>query len=84
MTSETEMTVMIENRLHHVRDATFREDLHQARTGTGPAVLAALRNTSIGYHRTNGEANIARVTRRANRRPHDLITAVTSTYPTTQ
>ncbi len=74
----------IENRVHHVWDVTFREDLHQARTGTGPAVLATLRNTSIGYHRTNGEANIARATRRANRRPHDLITAVTSTYPTTQ
>ncbi|WP_236647218.1 ISAs1 family transposase, partial [Micromonospora sicca] len=40
----------IENRVHHVRDVTFREDLHQARTGTGPAVLATLRNTSIGYH----------------------------------
>ena len=74
----------IENRLHHVRDVTFREDLHQARTGTGPAVIATLRNTAIGYHRTNGETNIARATRRANRRPHDLITAVTSNYPTTQ
>ncbi|MEU8156117.1 ISAs1 family transposase [Micromonospora sp. NPDC048986] len=48
----------IENRVHHVRDVTFREDLHQARTGTGPGVLASLRNTSIGYHRTNGEADI--------------------------
>ncbi|WP_234040871.1 transposase [Micromonospora coerulea] len=74
----------IEDMVHHVRDVTFREDLHQARTGTGPAVLATLRNTSIGYHRTNGDTNIARATRRANRRPHDLITAVTSTYPTTQ
>ncbi|MFF0371802.1 ISAs1 family transposase [Micromonospora sp. NPDC005087] len=44
----------LENLVHHVRDVTFREDLHQARTGTGPAVLATLRNTSIGYHRTNG------------------------------
>ncbi len=43
----------IENLVHHVRDVTFREDLHQARTGTGPAVIATLRNTSIGYHRTN-------------------------------
>jgi predicted transposase YbfD/YdcC len=74
----------IENKIHHVRDVTFREDLHQARTGTGPAVIATLRNTAIGYHRTNGEANIARATRRANRRPHDLITAVTSSYPTMQ
>jgi predicted transposase YbfD/YdcC len=30
----------IENRLHHVRDVTFCEDLHQARTGNGPAVIA--------------------------------------------
>ncbi len=33
----------IENRLHHVRDVTFREDAHQARTGNGPAVIATLR-----------------------------------------
>ncbi|MFI5844761.1 ISAs1 family transposase [Catenuloplanes sp. NPDC051500] len=68
----------IENRVHHVRDVTFREDQHQARTGTGPAILATLRNTAIGWHRTTGATNIARATRRANRRSHDLITAVTS------
>ena len=65
---------LIENLVHHVRDVTFREDLHQARTGTGPAVMATLRNTAIGLHRTSGDTNIARATRRANRRPHDLIT----------
>jgi len=74
----------VENWIHHVRDVTFREDLHQARTGTGPTVIATLRNTSIGYHRTNGDTNIARAARRANRRPHDLIDAVTSSNPTTQ
>jgi predicted transposase YbfD/YdcC len=74
----------IENRVHYVRDVTLREDAHQARTGNGPAVFATLRNTSIGYHRSNGETNIARATRRANRRPHDLIHAVTSSNPTTQ
>ncbi|MFI5846144.1 ISAs1 family transposase, partial [Catenuloplanes sp. NPDC051500] len=66
----------IENRLHHVRDVTFREDQHQARTGNGPAVIATLRNTAIGWHRTTGATNIARATRHANRRSHDLITAV--------
>ena len=55
----------IENRLHWVRDVTFHEDAHRARTG-------------------NGQSNIARATRRANRRPHDLITTVTSAHPTTQ
>ena len=74
----------IENKLHHVRDVTFREDLHQARTDNGPAVIATLRNTAIGWHRITGATNIARATRQANRRSHDLITAVTSSYPTTQ
>jgi predicted transposase YbfD/YdcC len=74
----------IENMIHHVRDVTFREDQHQARTGTGPAVIATLRNTAIGYHRTAGATNIARATRHANRRSHDLITVVTSSYPRTQ
>jgi len=74
----------IENRLHYIRDVTLREDAHQARTGNGPAVFATLRNTAIGYHRSNGETNIARATRRANRRPNDLIDAVTTSNPTTQ
>jgi predicted transposase YbfD/YdcC len=74
----------IENRVHYVRDVTLREDAHQARTGNGPAVFATLRNTSIGYHRGNGETNIARATRRANRRSTDLIDAVTRSNPTTQ
>lgn len=73
----------IENRLHWIRDVTFDEDAHQARTGNGPAVAAVLRNTAIGYHRSNGQTNIARATRHANRRPNDLINAVTSA-PRTQ
>ncbi len=74
----------IENRLHWIRDVTLREDAHQARTGNGPAVAAVLRNTAIGYHRTNGAPNIARATRHASRRTHDLINAVISDNPTTQ
>jgi predicted transposase YbfD/YdcC len=53
---------LIENWVHHVRGVTFREDLHQARSGTGPAIMAALRNTAIGWHRINGETNIAEPT----------------------
>jgi predicted transposase YbfD/YdcC len=63
----------IENRLHHVKDVTLREDACRARIGEGPAVLAVLRNTAIGYQRTTGEQNIARATRRATRRSSDLI-----------
>ncbi|MEV6844247.1 ISAs1 family transposase [Actinoplanes sp. NPDC051411] len=64
-----------------VKDVTFREDPYQARTGTGPAVIATLRNTAIGYRRITGATNIARATCHANRRSADLITAVTSSYP---
>ena len=74
----------IENRLHHVRNVTFREDTHQSRNGAGPAVIAILRDTAIGWHRLNGDTNIARALRRASHRSHDLITAMTSSYPTTQ
>jgi predicted transposase YbfD/YdcC len=75
---------LIENQVHNVRDVTFRKDLHQARTGTGPAVMATLRNTAIGWHRVNGDTNIARASRRADRRSRDLINAVTSSYINTQ
>lgn len=71
----------IENKVHHVRDVTLREDAHQARTRNGPAVFATLRNTAIGFHRTNGAANIAEATRHANHRPHELIDAVTIGKP---
>ena len=49
----------IENRLHWVRDVTLGEDRCQVRTGHGPQVLAAVRNTVIGILRRAGQANIA-------------------------
>jgi predicted transposase YbfD/YdcC len=74
----------IENRLHWIRDMTLAEDLHRARTGNGPAIAAVLRNTAIGYHRTTGQANIARAIRRAARHPEELINNITHSHPTTQ
>lgn len=53
----------IENRLHWVRDVTFDEDRSQVRTGSGPQVMAACRNTAIGILRRTGHANIADATR---------------------
>jgi predicted transposase YbfD/YdcC len=55
----------VENRLHWVRDVTFDEDRHQARTGSAPQVMAALRSVAIGIHRMRGEVNIAAAVRRA-------------------
>ena len=46
----------IENRLHYVRDMTFREDQSRIRTGNAPQVHAAIRNTAmtlirrLGFH----------------------------------
>jgi hypothetical protein len=45
----------------------------RSRSGTGPAITATLRNTAIGWHRINGETNIARANRRADRRSNDLL-----------
>jgi predicted transposase YbfD/YdcC len=49
----------IENRLHWVRDVTYREDASTIRTGNAPRVMATLRNTAIGLRRINGATNIA-------------------------
>jgi predicted transposase YbfD/YdcC len=59
----------IENRLHWVRDVTFDEDRCQVRTGAGPQVLAALRNTVIGVLRRAGHPNIAAALRTYAGRP---------------
>jgi hypothetical protein len=37
----------IENRVHYVRDFTYDEDRSRVRTGSGPQVMATLRNLAI-------------------------------------
>ncbi|MBT0774326.1 ISAs1 family transposase [Kineosporia sp. J2-2] len=66
----------IENRLHHVKDTTYREDEHRAHTGNGPAVFAVLCNTAVGFHHRDGATNIARATRRAGRKVTELLQKV--------
>jgi hypothetical protein len=66
----------IENKIHWVRDVTYDEDRSQIRTGTGPHVMAALRNAAIGAFRTAGITNIAAGTRhhaRDSTRPLALL-----------
>ncbi len=53
----------IENRAHWVRDVTFDEDRSRVRTGSGPQVMATLRNLAISLHRLAGASNIAAATR---------------------
>ena len=59
----------IENGLHHVRDVTFAEDASQVRTGTGPQVMACLRNLAIGVLSRAGPVNLAAALRRHARDP---------------
>ncbi|MBP2068600.1 hypothetical protein [Streptomyces iranensis] len=73
---------------HGLSYTTFAvRDLSVRATGDDSArasvtVALTITNTGArgGWHRTTGATNIAR----ANRRSHDLITTVTSSYPTTQ
>lgn len=63
----------IENQLHWVRDVTFDEDRSQARTGSGPQVLAALRSTAIAALRRAGHPNIAAALRTYAGRPQAAL-----------
>jgi predicted transposase YbfD/YdcC len=49
--------------LHHIRDVTYREDHSQVRTGSGPQVMAMLRNLAIAIMKVAGAASIAAATR---------------------
>jgi predicted transposase YbfD/YdcC len=59
----------IEDRLHWVRDIDFDEDRSQIRTGTGPRIMASLRNLAITILRLSGATSIAAALRYHARRP---------------
>jgi predicted transposase YbfD/YdcC len=67
----------IENRLHWVRDVTFAEDLSQVRTGTGPRMMATLRNLAISLIRLRDKSRgIAQALRDLAARPHLTLAMV--------
>lgn len=59
----------IENKLHYVRDVSFGEDASRVRTGSGPRVMASLRNLAISALRLAGHTNMARALRHMARSP---------------
>ena len=63
----------IENRLHWVRDVTMGEDANRTWSGSGPQVLAALRNAALNQLRMAGSSNIAASLRRNAARVGDLL-----------
>ncbi len=54
----------IENKVHWVRDVTFREDASRVRTGPKPRIMATLRNLVIGLIRQAGYTKIAAAIRK--------------------
>ena len=64
----------IENRSHSVRDVTRGEDASRVRKGSGPQVMAAVRNATIGFLRLTGATNIAEAIRRNAYRVSELFT----------
>ena len=54
----------IENRSPYVRDVTMGEDSSRVRKRSGPQVMAAFRNATIGLLRTMAVTNIAEALRR--------------------
>jgi len=63
----------IENRAHYVRDVTMGEDANRTWSGSGPQVLAALRNAAISHLRSAGSGNIAASLRRNAARVGNLL-----------
>jgi predicted transposase YbfD/YdcC len=67
----------IENRLHWVRDVTFGEDLSQIRKGSGPRMMATLRNLAISLFRLYRQASgIAESLRDLAAQPHLALAMV--------
>jgi hypothetical protein len=55
--------------LHHVHDVTLAEDACKVRTGSGPSVMACLRNLVIGVLCRAGPVNLAAALRHHARDP---------------
>lgn len=63
----------IENKIHWVRDTTFREDHSQIKTKARPRVMATLRNIAIGLIRQAGYTRIRKAIRKIKNSPHLLL-----------
>lgn len=63
----------IENKIHYVRDVTYREDDSRVRTGPRPRIMTTLRNLAIGLIRQAGHARIAATIRKIRHSPALLL-----------
>jgi predicted transposase YbfD/YdcC len=70
----------IENKIHYVRDVTFREDDSQVKTGSRPRVMATIRNLAISLIRRAGHTSIAPTIRKIKNNPR-LLLAILGLHP---
>lgn len=68
----------IENRLHYVRDVSFREDRSRLRTGNAPQIMAALRNLAITLIHRSGSSQIAATRHHFASCPHEALALLLS------
>jgi predicted transposase YbfD/YdcC len=66
----------IENKIHWVRDAVWREDGSHAYTGSGAQVMAGFRNLAMGLIRRCGITQIKRTLQRLSRNPVQALELV--------
>jgi len=70
----------IENKVHWVRDVTFREDASQVKTGSRPRVMATIRNLAVSLIRQAGYQRIAPTIRKIKKSPQ-LLLAILGLHP---
>jgi predicted transposase YbfD/YdcC len=66
----------IENGLHGVRDGTLREDASRVRRGSGPEVMAGLRNIVVFLFKRMGYKSAAEATRHYVCHPQETLRIV--------
>ena len=68
----------IENRSHYVRDVTMGEDASRIRKGSGPEVMAGLRNIAVFLFERMGYKSAAEATRHYVCHPQETLRIVSS------
>lgn len=68
----------IENGLHGVRDGTLQEDASRIRTGSGPQVMAVLRNIVVFLCKYLGHKGAASATRHYVCNPEEAVSVVSN------
>src|SRR5208283_2050310 len=68
----------IENGLHGRRDGTLKEDASRVRKGSGPQVMAVLRNLIIDLYSFSGKASLAAATRHYMCHPEKSVELVST------